>query len=194
MTTLSKAEACALLHISDSTLTRRMRKGVYKFTRTGEGQYAEVQFTCEGLGLVEPSPEPTPAFAEAQRTPAVEAKPAPMPDIAEVGALPISEDSLGNPIGGASKYSLLGPQPPVEHRPKPGLFDHMDPALLGATEITTDGQPIFDGSSDTHPLNQRAIALGHLEPTKATKSRHPNQTRQEFLNLIFQDVRRGYSR
>jgi hypothetical protein len=192
MTTLSKAEACALLHISDSTMTRRMRKGVYKFTRTGSGQYAAVSFTYEGLGLVEPSPEPTPAVAEAQPTPAVEAKP--VPTLQEASGLPIAEDSLGNPIGGPSKYSLLGPQPPVEPRPKPGLFDHMDQALLGDTVTDWNDQPIFDGSSDNHPLNKRAVALGHLEPTKPAKFRHPNQTRQEFLNAIFQDVCRGYSR
>lgn len=31
--TLTKQEVCALLHISDSTLQRRMKAGVYQFTR-----------------------------------------------------------------------------------------------------------------------------------------------------------------
>jgi hypothetical protein len=192
MTTLSKAEACALLHVSDSTMTRRMRKGVYKFTRTGEGQYAEVQFTYEGLGLVEPTPEPTPAVAVAQPTPAVEAKPVPMPDIKVPDAFNPQEyrDGFGHTITGNYEHRMFE----TRTAQKPGLFDHMDPALLGGTEIGADGQPIFDGSSDNHPLNVRAIALGHLEPMKPAKSRHPNQNRQELLNAIFSDIRRGYSR
>jgi len=193
--TLTKQEACALLHISDSTMTRRMRAGQYKFTRTGSGQYAAVSFTYADLGLVElspavavevvPEPEPRPAPA-----PAVER----IPTLQECG-LPITEDSLGNPVHGpATKYSLLGPNPSVERRPKPGLFDHMNPALIGQTKIGVDGQPIFDAASDNHPLTAALIAQGKMQPTKATKSRYPNQTRQEFLTLIFQDIGRGYSR
>jgi hypothetical protein len=55
---LTKRDACRLLGISERTLRRRMADGTYKFTRNGEGQYAEVRFTYADLGL----PEPTPAF------------------------------------------------------------------------------------------------------------------------------------
>jgi hypothetical protein len=191
MTTLSKAEACALLHISDSTMTRRMRAGQYKFTRTGNGQYAAVSFTYEGLGLV----EPTPAVAEAQPMPAVEAKPVPMPvpTLQESGELPITEDSLGNPVHGpATKYSLLGPHPPIQPSVPPGPFDHMDAALLGGRGIGVDGQTIFDAASDNHPINAALIAQGKLQPTPA-RPRHPNRYRNEILQFLC-DVRRGQSR
>jgi hypothetical protein len=194
MTKLSKAEACALLRVSDSTMTRRMRKGVYKFTRTGEGQYAEVQFTYEGLGLVEPlpgvevvpEPQPTP-----ERMPAVKAQT--VPTLQESGGLPITEDSLGNPVHGpATKYSLLGPHPPIERTPTPGPFDHMDPALLPQTNYGADDLPIFDAASDNHPINAALIAQGKMQPMP-TKPRHPNRYRNEILQLLC-DVRRGQSR
>ncbi|SRR5712692_71484 len=192
MTTLSKDDACALPHISDSTMTRRMRKGVYKFTRTGDGQYAPITFTHEQLGLPTPEPEPTPTVAEAQPTPAVKAKPIPMPDIAAPDAFNPQEyrDGFGHTITGNSKHRMFE----TRTTPKRSLFDHMDPSHFAETKYGTDGQPIYDASSDNHPVNASLIAQGKREPTKAAKSRHPNQTRQDFLNLIFSDIRRGYSR
>src|SRR5882724_7824456 len=55
MIQLTKTQACELLGISPKTLGRRMASGRYTFTRTGEGQYAEVSFTHSDLGLPEPS-------------------------------------------------------------------------------------------------------------------------------------------
>lgn len=65
---MTKKEAAALLGISEKTLQRRVANGVYRCTRTGEGQYAVLSFSHADLGL----PEPTP-------TPVVEAVPEPMP-------------------------------------------------------------------------------------------------------------------
>jgi hypothetical protein len=196
MTTLSKAEAADLLHISERTLRRRMKAGVYKFTRTGEGQFAEVSFTYADIGLTEPEATPLPATVEVKRNPA----PANVghyedePSFAEKFKAGEATDSIGNDLFKPNPVSLLGPNPPVVRTPLPGLFEHMDSALLGGTDSDTQGQPIFDGASDNHPLNVRAIAEGKQEPTKAPASRHPNQTRQEALNLIFRDIRLGYSR
>ncbi len=47
--TFTKKQAAALLGISPRTLDRRMKAGVYKFTRTGEGQFAELSFTHADL-------------------------------------------------------------------------------------------------------------------------------------------------
>jgi hypothetical protein len=68
MTVLSKKEAAALLGISPRTLERRLAAGRYSCTRTGDGPYAALNFTCADLGLPEPAlapvvvvaPEPTP--------------------------------------------------------------------------------------------------------------------------------------
>jgi hypothetical protein len=193
MTTLTKAEAAALLHISESTLQRRIKAGIYSCTRTGEGQYAPITFTYADLGLTEPTP-PTP---EREPTPRVEVQPVPererIPTLQESGGLPITEDSLGNPVHGpATKYSLLGPHPPIQRTPTPGPFDHMDPALLGGRGTGVDGQPIFDAASDNHPLVAQAIREGKMQPTP-TKSRHPNRYRNEILQLLC-DVRKGQSR
>jgi hypothetical protein len=193
MTQLTKGEAAALLHISESTLQRRIKAGVYSCTRTGEGQYAPITFTYADLGLTETTP-PTP---ERKPKPVVEVQPVPerelIPALQESGGLPITEDSLGNPVHGpATKYSLLGPHPPVQHTPTPGPFDHMNPALLPQTNYGADGLPIFDAASDNHPLNAALIAQGKMQPTP-TKPRHPNRYRNEILQLLC-DVRRGQSR
>lgn len=73
MKTLSKKQACALLHISESTLLRRMKAGRYQFTRIGEGKWAKVEFTYAGIGLQEPAPPLVP-------TPLAVSHPAPEPD------------------------------------------------------------------------------------------------------------------
>jgi len=72
---LTKSEACQLLNISPKTLERRMKAGVYKFTRNGAGQYSELSFTYSDLGLPERVPEPTP-------TPEPVPEPTPVPETA----------------------------------------------------------------------------------------------------------------
>jgi len=68
--TLTKKEACKLLGISPRTLERRMASGRYTFTRTGEGQFAELSFTHTGIGLPEPAPvvEPVPVVEDQPET------------------------------------------------------------------------------------------------------------------------------
>jgi len=123
-----------------------MRAGRYQFTKTGAGQFAEVQFTYADLGLTEPSPEPTPITSVAE--------PATVPDIGEPDAFsprPLSKDerdaemthdSLGNPVDGpATKFSLLGPQPKIYHGPPRDTQAHMNPALIGSNDGT---RPSFE--------------------------------------------------
>src|SRR6266849_6904545 len=57
MTTLTKAEACALLFISESTMTRRLKAGRYKATKEGDGKFAPLVFTYADIGLTEPVAE-----------------------------------------------------------------------------------------------------------------------------------------
>jgi hypothetical protein len=49
---MNKKQACELLHISNSTLDRRMKDGTYKYTKQA-GQFGEVSFTRADLGLSE---------------------------------------------------------------------------------------------------------------------------------------------
>src|SRR5882724_6355483 len=53
---MTRKEAAALLGLSTRTFSRRVADGTYKFSRTGEGQFAEVSFSYADLGLVEPKP------------------------------------------------------------------------------------------------------------------------------------------
>lgn len=152
---MTKREACALLGISPKTLQRRMSKGVYTFTRTGEGHYAELSFTHADLGLTEPAPvpEPTPVLETAPAAPEPTPEPAPTFAPTPLGPIELKEqadrrfaddykrglvgDSAGNKIDGTNEkwptkgaQSLLGP---VESTQAPAidLQAHMDPALLG---------------------------------------------------------------
>jgi hypothetical protein len=56
MTTLNRFQAAALLGIGERTLRRRVEKGLIQCTRVGKGDFAEVSFTYEQLGLPEPAP------------------------------------------------------------------------------------------------------------------------------------------
>jgi len=148
---LTKSEAAELLHISGSTLQRRMRAGRYQFTKIGEGQYAEVRFTYEGLGLAQPKPPiPEPSLPDIDAV-------AEVPDIRGPVALSprpltpeesdaefaarykagVETDSAGNKIDGTNErfqtkgsQSLLGPvERDATPIPKTGTA-HMNPALL----------------------------------------------------------------
>jgi hypothetical protein len=70
---MNKREAAALLHISPRTLERRMKAGVYQFSRAGEGQFAEVSFSYADIGLSEPAPPAVPVPLEVSH-------PAPRPE------------------------------------------------------------------------------------------------------------------
>lgn len=156
--TLNKQQACDLLHISESTLQRRLKAGVYRCTRRGDGQFSPITFSYEQLGLQEPTPEPTPITSTAVE---------PTPDIGEPDAFaprPLSKeerdaefaaaykagtatDSIGNTADGINArfpskgtQSLIGAVEP-DHGPPAETQSHMDAALRHGDE----GQPIPQG-------------------------------------------------
>src|SRR5262249_46283730 len=94
-------------------------------------------------------------------------------------------DSFGNFIGKTSPHrTALGPEPPVERKrvDRTGTA-HMHPDLLPDLSVPS-------ADSLEHPLNR-----GFKGAEKPQPSRHPNQTRQELLNVIINDcLYRGYSR
>ncbi len=150
--TLNKKQAADALYISLRTLERRMKAGVYKFTR-GEGKWAEVSFTYADLGLPEPTPTPQyNNFGKEYDVPVPQpAKPAPkMRELSPIeknqaADLAFAErykmgdvtDSYGNDVNGSNKLCpTAGPQCGVKARdvdqsqPRE-TQSHMDPALLG---------------------------------------------------------------
>jgi len=184
MTTLTKSEATALLRISDSTLTRRMKKGVYTFTR-GDGQFDPVLFTYEGLGLVEPTSEPTPAVAEVQPTPVHGAQglePTPecetfkprqlssleqkaSEDAAFASAYLRGEacDSLGNTIHGNDRFPTLGKQTalgPIVHESSAPVESqsHIPAGLLGTNDST--GNPVDRGHNPIDHATEGSTTRG----------------------------------
>jgi len=153
--TLNKKQASDALYISLRTLERRMKAGVYKFTRTGEGQWAEVSFTYADLGLTEPEtvqpyndfgkefdeptpvPEPAKPALKMREPSSIERKIE--DDLAFADRYKSGEatDSYGNDVNGSNK---LCPESgvqcgvkarDVEQGPPKETQSHMDPALLG---------------------------------------------------------------
>jgi hypothetical protein len=182
--TFSKAEAAAMLHISDSTFTRRLKAGRYIGTRDGEGQFAPLTFTFAGLGLVEPTPAV--AAVEAQ-PPAVEAKPEPIPDISTPDAFNPTEfrDSFGHRIAGNAKHVLFDNQPP----PRPvSTDDHMPDGLKNKPTIG-----VYDAGSDNHPINQMMIRAGLM---KADTRPMTETQRRQFVNAAAwrAGMAKGFSR
>jgi hypothetical protein len=111
---MTKKQVLELLHISNSTLDRRMKDGTYKFTKAA-GQFGEVTFTREGLGLpalpeiklpYQDDPEPTRIRCERKHfirpTPAIEKKQ--QEDLAFATAYKMGQatDSFGNRIDGSN--------------------------------------------------------------------------------------------
>jgi len=203
---MNKSEVCELLGISPKTLGRRMASGRYTFTRTGEGQYAEVSFTHSDLGLSEPtlavvpqasvdvSTHPEPAVPSTPREPLSDHDNRPATqeaidlEFAAKWKAGLVEDSYGNRIGEAKPLTALGPMEPKPKK-KFDCADHMDQRLIGTSHPVrgTDGELIAHAGSNNHPL----VALGRKD---APALRHPNQTRQELLNAIRIDLRNGWSR
>jgi hypothetical protein len=199
---MTKKEACQLLSISERTLQRRVAAGIYTCTRIGTGQFAALDFSHSDIGLPEPvieaAPEPTPTVAVAVAPlpePVRESAPRELTQaekdaqFAEAYKAGYACDSYGNTIDDSEPKRSLGyfePSPPVESNKDYQISKR-------APEIGTDGQPIEHGGSDNHPLIARRIANGEFQGGEK-KPRHPNQTRQDCLNEIFRDIRRGYSR
>jgi hypothetical protein len=178
--TLSKAEACNLLHISSTTLWRRCRAGVYKYTKA-PGQFGELTFTYADLGLDDGS---SPVIAQpVQEQP--QAQPVRVPDIREPDAFDPHEfrDSFGHRIAGNEKHVLFDNQPP----PRPMATDeHMPEALRN---VVTGS----DAGSDSHPINQLMIRAGLMKPAERP------QTETERRQFVHQaawraGLAKGYSR
>jgi hypothetical protein len=166
--TLDKKQAADALYISLRTLERRMKAGVYKFTRTGEGQYAEVSFTYADLGLTEPSPaqpyndafkefdEPTPEPAKPalkMREPSpLETKQAEELAFAERYKMGEVTDSYGNKIDRTNaRCPETGVQcavsPSAAQSVAPESQAHMDPNLIGSTGASANDNPLNSGMS-----------------------------------------------
>lgn len=161
---LTKKQAADALFISTRTLDRRMKNGTYKFTRTGEGQFAEITFNPADLGL--PADSIAVQIAEAQHhkeitlpyqddptpTPNPNFVPDPMAkkqasDAAFAVAYLAGEatDSYGNTVGGINaKCPTIGVQcgvtKPVEMPVVADTQAHMDKALL--SDHDSAGNPI----------------------------------------------------
>jgi len=204
--TLTKKEACKLLGISPRTLERRMASGRYKFTRTGEGQFAELSFTYTGIGVPEPAPvvepvpavevEPEPKFAPSPLGP-IELKAEADQRFADDFKRGKATDSLGNRIDGTNKLwpnkgaqSLVGIREdydandlglgPVNHQA------HMDQRLIGTNDSA--GNPIADDG----------WKMGERKPDKTlqgfTRSGQPLAAglSQETYNAMMKDWRRSH--
>jgi hypothetical protein len=203
MTTLTKAEAAALLYISVSTLTRRMRSGQYKFTRTGTGKWDAVTFTYEQLGLKEPMPEPV---ADSATRPEPEPRgDSPLhadvgesspkvPDIATPDAFSPREyrDSFGHALTGNDKHVLFDTQP---SRTKSATDAHMPEGLRTAVSFAEN--PVdWDAYRDlirapgTPTVAERMAAMGRSNRalTDAEKRRYVDRA------AFRAGLREGYSR
>lgn len=205
--TLTKKEAAALLGISLRTLDRRMAKGVYTFTRTGEGQYAELSFTHAGIGLPEPAPvvvpvpavtvedEPEPQFAPSPLGP-IELKAEADQRFADDFKRGEATDSIGNRIDGTNRkwpnkgaQSLIGSADmydpadlglgPVDYQA------HMDQALLGTNDSL--GNPVDSSWKMSDPKPDQTLQ-------GFTRGGSPLATgiTQEAYNLMLKDWRRSH--
>jgi hypothetical protein len=199
---MTKKEACALLGISPRTLDRRMAKGVYKFTRTGEGQFAELSFTHADIGLTEPTPVPVTAeikpVHDVQIRPEYNDEPTER-SFAERYLANEVPDSSGNYHDGSNPrwpnkglQSLLGPIEPMP-RVRPDTTAHMNPALVG--DISTAPNPV-DSEEFMELLNP-----GHTDRIAAmytaAGTRQPSeQQRKQAVDVrtIAAAFRQGYSR
>jgi len=146
--TLTKKEACKLLGISPRTLERRVASGRYAFTRTGEGQFAELSFTHADIGLPEPTPTPVPVDIkpehDVQIRPEYNDEPTER-SFAERYLANEVPDSSGNYSDGTNPrwptkgiQTLLGPVEPMQ-RVRLDTTAHMDPALIGGGEKDDNG-------------------------------------------------------
>ena len=196
---MTKKEACALLGISPRTLDRRMTKGIYTFTRTGEGQFAELSFTHTDIGLPEPTPEPVPVPVPVESKHDVQIRPEYNDEptertFAERYRANEVPDSAGNYFDGSNPrwptkgvQSLLGP---IEPKPKEKFScdSHMT-FQNRQTIVGVDGELVLHAGSENHPLQQ-----GHTNIGSKPRPQHPNQSRNDMLKTIWADIRRGYSR
>ena len=171
---LNKQQASDALYISLRTLERRMKAGVYKFTRTGEGQYAEVSFTYADLGLTEPTqlvyndfgkefdqpapvPEPAKPALKMRESSVMEKKESEDRAFADRFRSGEATDSYGNDVNGGNKLCpTIGPQcgvkaSDVEQGPPPDSQAHMNPVNISkpGEYACANDNPLNRGLSDT---------------------------------------------
>jgi len=213
MRTFSRKEAAHLLGISVRTLGRWLTAGKITAEKIGEGQFAELRISLDELervGLyIAPEPEPCagnlPANQPGPCAAECAAQPEPIPEplspaderrLADqefarkflAGEIP---DSMGNFVDGhnpkfeSGPCSLLGPLEPRKLE-KLDTCSHMDPALVGRTDVPSADSP-------EHPLNRDFKGI----ETKS-KPMHPNAPRQLGLHVTVESwlagLRNGYSR
>jgi hypothetical protein len=185
---LSRKDAAAHLGVSLATLDRHIKAGKLNVTYGEPNRLGKRTVFVDFPEIPEPTPEPV--------TVAPAPEPMPMPvlplvsqieerllDDAEFARRYI-EGEIGDTYGNTfrrTRYSALGPAPPIERRPEP-INGHIHPALMPNL-----AQPSAD--SMEHPLNKNFRGI-----ERPARPRHPNQTRQELLNAIWSDIRRGFSR
>jgi len=171
MTQLTKQQACALLHISSTTLWRRIKAGTYTSTRTGEGQFASLSFTYADIGLPEPkqTPEPQPTAQPFVRSPDKTPEPTPSrPESKDIRTWAEkykdgdATDSTGNKIDGTNaRFSelttYLGPVE-IDHTPV-DTQAHMDERLCGTHD--TLGNPIVMTPALTAGFTRSGEPLAH---------------------------------
>jgi hypothetical protein len=211
--TLNRQQACELLHISTTTLWRRIKAGTYTSNR-GEGQFAALSFTYADLGLTEPTSEPTPA-PEPTRNPApskvghYEDEPALRAPSREDADRSFAEayrsgdatDSAGNKIDGTNErfrtkgiQSLLGPVE-IERTPV-GTTDHMHPALAG-TKGPDASQSYLNSLERQRDTGVISVAQYDALQANSVKARRQcEQTNRVYLDraAINAAFRHGYSR
>ena len=217
---MTRKQAAALLGISTRTFSRRLADGIYKGSRTGEGQFSEVSFSYADLGLVEPSvaklaTHPDVRVAAQYEDAAPDApvrefrtRPAPEATNPNLGLHPdddltfaeayrkgLATDTAGNTIHGDN-----------ERWPTKGLISLLgpqDPKPKVRPDTTAHMDPRLIGTSHTtigtdgEPVRDAGSAnhpLNKNSKEAPVKQPHPNQSRNELLSAIWADIRRGYSR
>jgi hypothetical protein len=207
--TLTKAEACALLHISESTMTRRLKAGRYTCTRTGTGKYDPITFSYADIGLREPpevlvSRGPAPACPEQARpepeplsdsdNPDVGRNPPQIPDIATPDAFNPREyrDSFGHPITGNDKHVLFETQP---SRTKSATDAHMPEGMqtsvsFAENPVDSDAYRDLIRTPGTPTVAERMAALG-----RSSRSLTDAEKRKFVDRAAFRaGLREGFSR
>jgi len=163
--TMTKEQVMDLLHISRSTLERRMADGTYKYTKA-EGRLGKVSFTRADLGLPEPKEIPLPYQDPApvrigcqprhfiMPTPQIEKKQQEDLAFASKYLAGAATDSFGNKVDGTNDARTTAGvgtlvQPDVkEFQPPADSQSHINPALLSSNDNA--GNPIEKYHKDWH--------------------------------------------
>ena len=202
---ISKKQMAHHLGVSISTLERMCKRGELTPLYGDETNFGKRRVFFElpdpepsVTVTVRPEPSATPSVAHPEPTPPsgvrspsnVDAKLESDFHFAHRYLSGHATDSFGNKIDGTnSKYSepytILGPHPQVERRPVPTTTSHMNPALVGGRPLPG----VAHAGDMSHPLLK-----GFNGIEKPQRPQHPNLSRNQLLNLIIDDIKRGYSR